>query len=247
MRHARATIIANMFLNVSLFIVGAPFLMASRVSRQTSTVINSIQDVVDYNGNDVSTMQNHGCHCGILSDDAFQSVGTPFDTRDRFCRSWQSARNCVTLSQGACDGVTDRSYTGSDFDDGCANLSGCQRAICDIDVAFNAAVFGEVDALNTTATCTAGTGTLTVKDSCCGSSPFEYYASSDSQCGAVQTGLLNYHKSDIYFASETSSGVPDLSTQNGGRTGIWKMWDGKHNTANIANDENGEGVHVSID
>jgi hypothetical protein len=232
---------------MKLIFIAAPFLNAIRVSRQTSTIINSIKDVVDYNGNDVSTMQNHGCHCGVLSDDAFTSVGTPFDQRDRFCRSWQSARNCVALSQGACDGVSDISYTGSDFDAGCAGLSNCKKAICDIDVAFHAAVFDEATTLNTAATCTAGSGVLTAKDTCCGSSPFEYYTA-ESQCGdsvtsTVVTGLFKYHNADIYFADELSPSIPDPSTENGGYSGMWKLYDGNHGTGTICNSENGEGIN----
>jgi len=142
------------------------------------------------------------------------------------------------LLQGPCNGGEDQSYTGSDFDSGCTGLSGCKKAVCDIDVAFHAAVFNETDALNTSVTCSAGSGVLTARDSCCGSSPFEYYTfnSANSTCGNTTapstTGLLRYTDQDFYFAEESSPGNPNVTTRSTGYTSnpLSNMYDADYST-----------------
>jgi len=149
------------------------------------------------------------------------------------------------LLQGPCNGGEDQSYTGSDFDSGCTGLSGCKKAVCDIDVAFHTAVFDETDALDTSVTCSAGSGGLTARDSCCGSSPFEYYTfnSADSTCGNTvtaqptpvpvgppPTGLFKYNNQDLYFAAELANGIPDSSTKNYGTNPISNAYDDNYST-----------------
>jgi len=145
-----------------------PLISASRLTkRQTSDpVINDIQSAVEYY--DVSSnITNHGCHCRIL--EGFENYGKPIDNRDDLCRSWKSARACVSLLGGECHGVEDISY---DVSNGCGALSGCQKALCEIDFSFQSSISEEQTPLVSDASCEPNQ--ISSKDSCCGNSPSTY-------------------------------------------------------------------------
>jgi hypothetical protein len=157
-----------------------PLISASRLTKRETAdpVIHDIQSAVEYY--DVpSEIANHGCHCRIL--EGFENYGTPIDNRDDLCRSWKSARTCVSLLGGECHGVEDTSY---DVSNGCGALSGCQKALCEIDFSFQSSISKEQTSLVSNAYCERNQ--VSTKDSCCGNSPSSYrqFDSEEYSCDA---------------------------------------------------------------
>jgi len=157
-----------------------PLISSSRVTKRETAdpVILDIQSAVEYY--DVSSeIANHGCHCRIL--EGFENFGTPIDNRDDLCRSWKSARTCVSLLGGECYGVEDMSY---DVSNGCGALSGCQKALCEIDFSFQSSISKEQTSLVSKAYCERNQ--VSTKDSCCGNSPSTYrqFDSEEYSCDA---------------------------------------------------------------
>jgi len=167
---------------------------SSRVNRQAvnDVLITDLEsavahyNLIDEIGGDLI---NHGCHCGVLN--GTETYGIPVDETDHLCRSWKAARKCVTLSGGACaDSNGDPSYTiTSQGLNSCDNLSGCQKALCDIDSHFQGRLKTMQTIFKPDAVCLKQNGQK--KDSCCGDEPTTYkqYNKSDHKCqnGSVES------------------------------------------------------------
>ena len=183
-----------------------PLIFATpRSKRQVNpgTIIKDIQSAAQYY-NISNDVLNHGCHCqGLQKKPAY---GVPVDHKDFLCRSWMSARSCVLLSEGPCNGVVDTSY---DVSNGCDALNGCSKSLCEIDQNFKAMIGSENSTSITNPVCERHqTG---AKDSCCGSSHLNYQKFNSKE---------HYCEADKLVSLESRNVLPDF-IQAGLRDGKW--------------------------
>lgn len=175
-----------------------PLLSATRVTKRETAdpIISDIQSAVEFYGLN-SKIAAHGCHCRIL--EGLENYGSPIDTRDDLCRSWKSARTCVSLQGGSCNGVEDTSY---DASSGCGALSGCQKALCEIDFSFQSSISEEQTALVNNEFCERNV--VVKKDSCCGNSP-STYRQFDSEKYSCDSGSLSLAECQVKLVRQTGT------------------------------------------
>ena len=102
----------------------------------------------DITANEIEEIKLHGCHCWKLG--ALSGVAAPLggknkiDFLDNTCHEWHDRRTCLTLSGGACEGI---SLEGLEYqlsvENGSVNLdcsvnssNACMEAVCQVDVEF---------------------------------------------------------------------------------------------------------------
>ena len=142
-----------------------------------------------------AAVATNGCHCPSLGDSHPAYFGSPKNNRDRACKQWMAARDCLFLSGGVCENEASPSYTYDAIADaslsaGCNQANACDRALCEADTefagrinAFSSEPF-EVIADNNSANECVRSNDRSDYDACCGSSldTLAKYVTSDSRC-----------------------------------------------------------------
>jgi len=175
-----------------------PFAFADRVRRQGIPTIASTADAFD-NMVTWAGAENHGCHCPAIASNGEQGyAGMAIDDADKTCQTWGNARTCLTLTGGACAGVSSDALPSYTFVGNC-NVIGdnCARALCEADVFFSSKLNGYEGSIaltiisNPQQQCVrvpgsgwSGHGKNRIPDSCCGAASefLQRYSSINEIC-----------------------------------------------------------------
>jgi len=172
------------------FVCFLPFVLAGR-NRREVVEIDSIRKAAEQFLLDVEGVATNGCHCPVFGDTHTAFFGTVKNDRDRACKQWMAARDCLFLSGGVCEGNSTPSYSYDNDVGYCNHSNDCDRALCEADTkfandinAFNGVNAYEVIADNNALGECVRASDRPEYDACCGSNlnSLAKYVSSESRC-----------------------------------------------------------------
>lgn len=119
-------------------------LLSAITAVQTASAFSTTQEAFSFYINNTE-IGNHGCHCRGLGGNLKFDATVPLDPRDRACKNWNQARNCLYLPNGPCQNSGRTSY---DENSSCEALTdNCEKELCNIDTKYSELVSSFTDEL----------------------------------------------------------------------------------------------------